>query len=161
MQGQEEIFKELGFKLYNYGPNDKMYSAILPDGWELEPTQNVLWTKIVDFNGRLRGLIYYNAVEDTASVSLKKRYGIYTQTTETETPAGLVVEKRVYFGEEDEMLHIVGYVGANMNEENAKEILDQAKYFEKLARDYANRKYPDWEDVRSYWGTSKAKQYIR
>ena len=161
MQGQEDIFSELGFKFYNYGLNDKMYCSILPEGWDLQPTQNVLWTKIIDDNGLTRGLIYYNAVKNTAAVSLKNRYGIYTQTTKTETPNGLVVEKRVYFGDEENMIHIAGYVGANMNEENAKEKLAQAEMFKDVAKAYADKKYPGWEDVRLYWGTPKSKQYTR
>jgi hypothetical protein len=161
MQNQKEIFEELGFRFYSFAPNEKMYSTILPEGWDLKPTQNVLWTKIVDDNGFTRGLIYYNAVKNTSSVSLRNRYGIHTQTTTTNTPEGIVVEKRVYFGDEENMLHIAGYVGANLNEENAEEKLAQSEMFKKVAKDYADRKYPGWEDVRLYWGTPKAKQYTR
>lgn len=161
MQNSREIYEELGFRLYDYIPDNSMYSAVLPEGWDFKPTSNVLWTEIVDDNKLVRGAIYYNAVKGTSSVALRHRYGIFTETTETETPNGLVVEKRVYFGEKDNMLHICGYVGANMNEENAKEILEQVSLFEKVAEDYANKHYPNYEDVRLYWGNQKSKQYTR
>lgn len=158
---QQETFKELGFKFYEYSPIEDMYSAILPEGWNLVPTQNVLWTKILDDNDLTRGLIYYNPVKGTSSVSLRARYGIHTERTETETPNGLVVEKRVYFGDEENMLHIAGYVGANMNDENAEEILAQEELFIPIAEAYAEKHYPHYDDVTLYWGVPKSKQYYR
>ena len=161
LQGQKDTLEQLGFKFYDYSPIKGMYSTIMPEGWSLVPTQNVLWTNIVDDNNLIRGLIYYNPIKGKSAVTLKNRYGIHTETTKTNTPKGLVVEKRVYFGEEGNMLHIAGYVGANMNEENAEEILKQVELFESVAKAYADKHYPNWEDVTLYWGTPKSKQYTR
>jgi len=161
MKGQEGIFRELGFSFSNYSPVDSMYSAVLPEGWNLVPTENVLWTRIIDENDNVRGLIYYNAVQNQAHASLKKRYGIYTKTDSTTIGDKEYLYKRVYFCEEDDEKHIVASIRICSDEPNVEEILDQLDSFESSAIEYANRKYPFWKDVRAYWGKPKSKQFIK
>ncbi len=153
LKPSKEVYEELGFRFYPYLEDENMYFAILPDDWKLEASNSPLWTKIIDENNNTRGLIYYNPTQEKISASLRSRYGIHTRKDDLRNTTLITV----YFGTEDEELHIVGQFATTEDEERT-EFLTGA--LENIAKDYAERKYPNWTDVRYYWGP-KERQYTK
>lgn len=153
LKPSKEVYEELGFKFFPYRDDESMYFAILPEDWKLEASTSPLWTKIVDQNSNVRGLIKYNPVQEKISASLRSRYGIHTRKDNLEETTLITV----YFGTENEELHIAGQFATTEDEERTEFLTES---LENIAKEYAERKYPNWKDVRYYWGP-KANQYTK
>jgi hypothetical protein len=71
--GAREVLERCGFKLHD-AIDDLFVSVTFAPGWELRPTDNSLWTNLVDEKGRHRGMVFWAPYEHRASIFLDCRY---------------------------------------------------------------------------------------
>jgi hypothetical protein len=70
-------YKKLGIEII--GDYDRLfYKVKLPAGWKRIPTEHHMWNKLIDEQGRERGLIFYKAAfyDERAHFSLSYRFTI-------------------------------------------------------------------------------------
>lgn len=54
----DNIYNEFGIKILDEIDN-LFYSVELPEGWSIRPTNNRVWSELVDAEGRIRADIFY------------------------------------------------------------------------------------------------------
>ena len=68
-------FLKLGFQFFD-DVDDLFVDVAMPDGWEVQPTDHSMWSKIVDEKGRERASMFYKAAfyDRSAHISLTRRF---------------------------------------------------------------------------------------
>ena len=149
-------WESLGFTFVDIPDDNVLCHAELPEGWSIEATSHSMHINILDANGLKRGSMFYKAAfyDRNASMSLERRYGIFRKYFE-ENPRTF----EVYFGNEQEILFVAGKVvkPTNGTEEEIDAAYAEAERLEKIALEWANENYPEWENIHAYWdaGTTK------
>ena len=142
---EKEIWEDLGFTFTNNNDNNTLYNTTLPTGWSIQPTNHSMLLNIIDEHNRIRGNILCNT---NTSIYLNTRYRICVNYV---GKGYNTIE--IYFGNEEEKLFIAGLV----HKKNCTDRLEIVKAYEeqirltRLAQEWAEYNYPDYEDVRAYW----------
>ncbi len=142
MSPNQEAFEALGFKFTDIG-DDVLIEATLPEGWSKQeiPGSNILWQKLIDDKGRIRGKYCYNGAyyDRYGHMNLSCRYHLICQDTDSK-------DNRVNVVVTDADGSIIFNAG--------KCIKNCSKELEKLiekAKEYLKSNYPEWEDFTKYW----------
>lgn len=155
MTPSKEVWEKMGFVFYET-KDPLFYKAILPAGWKIVPTDNPMWSNIVDARGLIRAQIFYKAAfySRMAHMSLSVRYGIQTKSFPEEPE-----KVEIYFGNEKEVLFVAGSVSlpANPTSEQITEYYATQDKLFKAARKFAEEHYPGWGDPMAYWDEEPAK----
>ena len=142
---EKEIWEDLGFTFTNNNDNNTLYNTTLPTGWSIQPTNHSMILNIIDEHNQIRGNILCNT---NTSIYLNTRYRICVNYV---GKGYNTIE--IYFGNEEEKLFIAGLV----HKKNCTDRLEIVKAYEeqirltRLAQEWAEYNYPDYEDVRAYW----------
>ena len=142
---EKEIWEDLGFTFTNNNDNNTLYNTTLPTGWSIQPTNHSMILNIIDEHNQIRGNILCN---NNTSIYLNTRYKICVNYV---GKGYNTIE--IYFGNEEEKLFIAGLV----HKKNCTDRLEIVKAYEeqirltRLAQEWAEYNYPDYEDVRAYW----------
>lgn len=154
MEPSIEYWEKLGFKFEDIPGDDVLYSATLPEGWSLKATDHSMWNEIFDEKGLKRGSMFYKAsfYDRKAHMYLSPRYSIHTDYIGNGGST-----REIYFGNEQEKLFVAGtvHISENASEEEILAKYDEQDKLEKLARQYAEENYPDYNNVNAYWETGK------
>ena len=159
MSPGKKYWEKLGFAFEEVG-DDILYKASLPEGWHLEPTDDLMWVEIVDNNDLKRGFCYYkiNPHKRRASMSLECRYDVYSEFIDDKNTV-----KEVYFGNPEEKLFVAGQV--DYSEQDRRDLVATNYHYEEqlksLARNYARAYYPNWQDINAYWDEEKKVRKIK
>lgn len=142
---KKEIWEDLGFTFTNNNENTNFYNTTLPNGWNILPTNHSMLLNIIDEHNRIRGNILHNT---KTYIYLNTRYRICVNYV---GKGYNTIE--IYFGNEEEKLFIAGQVHKE-NYADKNEIInayeEQIK-LTRLAQEWAEYNYPNYEDVRAYW----------
>lgn len=151
MHPSRKDWEDLGFTFNDIPGDNVLCVATLPEGWSIKPTDQPMWSDVVDENGITRGDMFYRAstYDRDAHMKLWPRYGIRREVIGKET--------EIYFGNADEKLFVAGSVTVDFNA-SKEEIENQFETINELilvAQDFANENYPYWENVHAYWNDNK------
>ena len=150
MDPKMEEWEKLGFSFTQIPGDDMLCEAVLPEGWELKPTDHSMWTDIVDNNGHKRGSMFYKAAfyDRDAHMYLSPRYGVRTTYLNDEENT-----TEIYFGSDDEILYIAGRVSfpKDLSRKERLERYDLQDEFREDALKFGEENYPDFRDVHAYW----------
>lgn len=151
MHPSREDFEELGFVFRDIPGDDVLCYASLPEGWSIKPTDQPMWSDLVDENGVSRGDMFYrnSRYDRDAHMKLWHRYGIRREVIGDET--------EIYFGNATEKLFVSGRITMDF-ERPQEEIQEQFNKFDELmmlTKKFADTVYPDWENVHAYWDDNK------
>ena len=151
MHPSRKDWEDLGFAFNNIPGDDVLCAATLPKGWSIKPTDQPLWSDIVDENGITRGDMCYRAstYDRDAHMKLWHRYSIRREIIGKET--------EIFFGNTTEKLFVAGraIIDFDSSKEDIQKQFDRINELIMLAKDFADENYPDWENVHAYWDTNK------
>ena len=150
MNPGREVWESLGFEFADIEGDDVLCRAKLPEGWTMNATDSQYWTEIRDENGMVRGKMFFKGAyyDRKARMALKQRYEICTDYDEESNT------RKIYFGNNDEEIFVAGTLARPKNDdyEGFKKYELDTSILQMVAKEYANENYPDWKDVRAYWG---------
>ncbi len=153
----KESWEELGFQFKDID-DDILYEATLPIGWSLKPSDNPMGTEIYDQNGFLRATMSYKSApyDRRASMSLHRKYEICKNHEKCNNGYNLII----YFGNEMEKLFVCEkfFEGYEATSEQISKNIEITRSYRKLTQQFADRYYPGWEDVNSYWDSAQVIQ---
>ena len=151
MHPSRKDWEDLGFIFSDIPGDNVLCVATLPDGWSIKPTDQPMWSDVVDENGITRGDMFYRAstYDRDAHMKLWQRYGIRREIIGEET--------EIYFGNADEKLFVAGRVTIDFNasKEEIEKQFDTINELIMAAQDFADENYPFWENVHAYWNDNK------
>ncbi len=156
MGPSREAWEKLGFEFID-DPDDKvLIEAKLPEGWSIRATDHSMWNDIVDGNGYVRGTMFYKSsfYDRDAHMDLCRRYGIHSDYVDED-----YTTSEIYFGNRNEKIFVAGQVciprGLSAEERQSK-TEEKDRLFD-MAKEFADKYYPNWEDVNAYWDLDKDK----
>lgn len=144
MKPNQAAFEALGFIFTDIG-DDVLFKATLPEGWstEEEPGATILWEKLIDDKGRVRGKYYYKGsfYNRSGQMNLFSRYHLTDQFTDPDnfnSPTNVVVTD------------FDGSIIFNAGQCKRCYSKEYNILVEK-AKEYLLSHYPEWKDATKYW----------
>ena len=154
MNPSKEVWEKLGFSFSEIPNDDTLCQATLPDGWTIKPTDHAMWNEIFDSNNAKRGAMFYKSsfYDRDAHMYLESRYKICTKYLDDNYES-----REVYFGNEQEVLFIAGQIiiPEKATRQERIDAYEKEEKLRKIAEQFANENYPDWENVQAYWDDGK------
>lgn len=139
------ILEAAGVKFVCTVPDDPMFQVVeLPEGWQKKATDHSMHSNLVDNKGRVRARIFYKAAfyDRSANLSLARRYEVSFDYDRSENE-GVGVANVTDGGEV-----IFSTEPIPVNREKSWKTSEQAN---KLAVEWLDKNYPDWENPGAYW----------
>lgn len=142
MYPNKEEWEQLGFVFSDITEDDwyteeLWYKATLPEGWNIVKGKVFNEREIRDENGLKRVIIYEDPIY--LHMAFSSRYNV---CEEYDFDAHV---KEVYFGNDKEKL-FVGQIAGSDPEYDTK-----VAELKKMAKQFGDENYPDWEDIYAYW----------
>ena len=156
MRPSREAWEKFGFEFIDDYEDEVLIEAKLPEGWSIRATDHSMWNEIVDANGYVRGNMFYKSsfYDRDAHMDLCRRYGIHSDYVDED-----YTTSEIYFGNRNEKIFVAGQVciprGLSAEERKAKSE-EKDRLFD-MAKEFADKYYPNWEDVNAYWDLDKNK----
>ena len=156
MRPSREAWEKFGFEFIDDYEDEVLIEAKLPEGWSIRATDHSMWNEIVDANGYVRGKMFYKSsfYDRDAHMDLCRRYGIRSDYVDED-----YTTSEIYFGNRNEKIFVAGQVciprGLSAEERKAKSE-EKDRLFD-MAKEFADKYYPNWEDVNAYWDLDKNK----
>lgn len=156
MGPSREAWEKLGIEFNDEYDDEVLIEAKLPEGWSVRATDHSMWNDIVDANGYVRGKMFYKSsfYDRDAHMDLCRRYGIHSDYVDED----YAIEE-IYFGNRNEKIFVAGQVsiprGLSVEERKARS--EKRNRLFDMAKEFADKYYPNWEDVNAYWDLDKNK----
>jgi len=126
--------------------DDIFYDVQLPDGWKKVGTDHSMWSKLIDDKGRTRAMIFYKAAfyDRSTHIDFCKRYQTRSEHFESEkNPAKDFDHARI--------VNVIDTATDKVIFSGEKHFFDGYDAAYKVAHEWLNQNYPDWENVNAYW----------
>lgn len=135
--------------------DDMFFSVILPEGWEIKPTDHSMWNNVVDDKDRIRINFFYKGSfwDRDAFVNFNTRYGFSVQPFDNyESDASYEDRKlkpwTVYATDCGKNIATITVYTPKDN----KDYLNSDEMLRKEGIKYLDETYPEWRDINAYWG---------
>jgi len=142
---EKAILEAAGIKFLGVVEGDDMFQYVeFPQDWKKMATDHSMWSKLVDDKGRERASIFYKAAfyDRSAFMSLTRRYGA-TFDYDRFDKEGVAVAIATDCGKP---IYTTDPIPAN-----GKEKYDISDEVKKVAIEWLDENYPDWQNPGAYW----------
>lgn len=146
-------YEEMGIQIVGVY-NDLFYLVELPKGWKIRETDHSMWKEVVDDHDRKRISFFYKGTfyDRDAFDNFERRYSFeISPFDDFKTDATYQERKfkpwKLYITDGGKRIKKLTEVTV----QTQKEYLAITKVLEKIATDYLDEHYPDWEKVNAYW----------
>ena len=148
MRGDRHIFEAMGI-VFGEQVDDLFVEAQLPPGWKKVATGHSMWSHLVDERGRERASIFYKAAfyDRSAHINPSRRFW-FGHTYKGEIFAHVSDSSGVLWRTES--------IGPEPEYERGSDTPyalwhEQRDKLDRLAKDWLNTNYPDWQNPLAYW----------
>lgn len=148
LKKNRDELEDMGFNFIGIPNNEEIAIDEFPEGWSVEKAENGSGIIILDENGFVRGNIVNNAMK------INRYYDIHLEEKNVNFKASNAIRVKGYFGNENEKLHAFNYI------KHVDNCFDDKDCYDKIAS-WANKHYPDWRKLDSYWPKETNKEYIK
>jgi hypothetical protein len=141
-------YEKMGIKILD--ENDDLFlNVVLPDGWEVKPTEHSMWNDVIDENGRKRISFFYKGsfYDRDAFSNFEKRF-TYSEVPFDEYKTNATYEERkskewygVVYDSGKEIFRTKGIVNKDYSDNSLKE----------QCIEFLTKNYELWEDINAYW----------
>ncbi len=141
----KEVLDKAGVKFGEKVEGDEMFQYVeLPAGWKKVSTDHSMWSNLVDDKGRVRAAIFYKAAfyDRSAHLSTSRRYGFqFDYDREEKEHVGVA-----NITDGGKVIHTTEPI--TVGERKRYDVGDEAG---KLARQWLDANFPNWQDASAYW----------
>ena len=144
------IFKACGIELFEVVGNDPLFCfAKLPQGWRKEKTDEVLWSNLLDGEGRERARIFFEAAigRRNAFMYLSTRFNFRLDDFDR-------FKKNVIFARIKDcgkLIHTIHLIPPSSDD------YDVVKWANSCAYEWLDKNYPDWRNPAAHWDSPTSK----
>lgn len=135
--------------------DDLFYTVQLPKDWEIKPTDHTMWSDVFDNKGRKRMNYFYKcAFYDRSSfVNFNTRYTVGVVPFDEYESDASYEERSIkpWFGVVYDCGIEIFRTTGEVSPDGSVKVWDIQDNQKKLALEFVNEKYPQWEDINSYW----------
>ena len=139
------ILEMAGVEFLGPVEDDDLFQYVkLPPGWQKQPTDHSMWSKLVDEKGRERASIFYKAAfyDRNAHLHLSTRFAVSFDYKRSEEEAIAVA----HVTDCGKKIHSTDPI--RMKNDCDWEAQDKAK---NRAEKWLKKHYPDWQNPGAYW----------
>lgn len=146
-------YEQMGIKVI--GEYDDLFCSVeLPAGWECKGTDHPMWNEVMDEKGRKRISFFYKRAwyDREAFSDYVHRYSFSIMPFDDFNTDATYQERKfkpwkLYITDNGKAVKKLCEKIANSNQEYLK-INDELK---KIAKEYLDKNYPEWENIHAYW----------
>ena len=145
MDEYREVFEKMGIVFGEPVEGDPMFTyCTLPSGWKKKATNHPLWSDLLDDKGRVRAEIFYKAA-------------FYDRSAFIRPVCRITVIPR-YFDDEVFFQVCDGSTVIFRTESlQCAKVMDAPSKVRQVAVEWANKHFPEWENLNAYWEQDELK----
>jgi len=144
----KKILKGYGFKFLGVVEGDVLFQNVkMPKGWKKVATDHSMHSDLVDEKGRKRANIFYKAAfyDRKAHLDLSRRYRYDIDYDKLNKGVTIC---RVKDHDDSVLFSTIEHTMTEEEKEKSWNVTDEHN---KIAREWLNKTYPDWENPSKYW----------
>ncbi len=142
----KDQYEKMGIKVVGVTEGDEIfYDVEMPEGWKKEATDHSMWNKLVDNKGRERAMFFYKAAfyDRSSHINFSRRFNVIGNYEVKDQLSYKVVDS-----EGEVVLFETNHV---VRGEDTREYYKQTDLLREEAVMFLKDKYPNYEDINSYW----------
>ncbi|MCP4967225.1 MAG: hypothetical protein GY926_18590 [bacterium] len=150
LYGAREALEAAGVRFGEPDPDDPLFAPVeLPSGWRKERSDHSMWSHLIDGQGRRRAEIFYKAAfyDRRAHIMATQRFTVRFDYDHQDATGEAV--SRVYDGQT-----VTWETEANPWDVEPEQDYDRQRCADKVASDWLDRRWPDWQDKTAYWSNA-------
>ena len=152
-QLDREQAEKIGIQVHEVDAEDPIWTRItLPEGWRIQTTDHVMWTKLLDDKGRKRASIFYKAAfyDRHAHISFEERYVVAGYDVDCYDPPDPCEKQRRRAIVRDTATNKIVFSTEWLDPEEPRNRKAE-EALQEQARRWLDDNYPDHEDPAAYW----------